>query len=273
MVWTITPRQVTNWDPSYTTTALWLDAGMGSTLFDSNTGGSQSVNGGVVGRWEDRSGNGRHVTQSTNANRPLLVANGLNNTNVVDFDGSNDKLISAATLGDLLTNARATSWFAVAIAETIDTNFSTGAAYQNEAILGDSQAYFALTLRNNTTNGFLVQAYDTGERNASVAYSANNWAIFEGSLGGGLLRARLNGGTEATTAFGINSRLTGVFQVGAQWTGSTNYLDGKVAEVIVYKDYAPVDIRQKTEGYLAHKWGLTANLPGDHPFKINPPAP
>ena len=25
------------------------------------------------------------------------------------------------------------------------------------------------------------------------------------------------------------------------------------------------------EGYLAHKWGLTANLPGDHPYKANEP--
>jgi hypothetical protein len=29
--------------------------------------------------------------------------------------------------------------------------------------------------------------------------------------------------------------------------------------------------RQKLEGYLAHKWGLKANLPVDHPFKSTPP--
>ena len=28
---------------------------------------------------------------------------------------------------------------------------------------------------------------------------------------------------------------------------------------------------EKIEGYLAHKWGLTANLPADHPYKINAP--
>jgi hypothetical protein len=31
--------------------------------------------------------------------------------------------------------------------------------------------------------------------------------------------------------------------------------------------------RQRIEGYLAHKWGLTANLPADHPYKTVPPAP
>ena len=29
--------------------------------------------------------------------------------------------------------------------------------------------------------------------------------------------------------------------------------------------------RQKIEGYLAHKWGLAANLPADHPYKTEAP--
>jgi len=29
--------------------------------------------------------------------------------------------------------------------------------------------------------------------------------------------------------------------------------------------------RQKVEGYLAHKWGLEANLPSDHPYKSTAP--
>lgn len=29
--------------------------------------------------------------------------------------------------------------------------------------------------------------------------------------------------------------------------------------------------RQRLEGYLAHRWGLTGNLPGGHPYKTTPP--
>ena len=29
--------------------------------------------------------------------------------------------------------------------------------------------------------------------------------------------------------------------------------------------------RQRIEGYLAHTWGLTANLPAGHPYKAAPP--
>ena len=43
--------------------------------------------------------------------------------------------------------------------------------------------------------------------------------------------------------------------------------DGRIGELIVLNSTA-VDDRQKLEGYLAHKWGLTAKLPTDHPIQI-----
>ena len=33
----------------------------------------------------------------------------------------------------------------------------------------------------------------------------------------------------------------------------------------------PDATRQKVEGYLAHKWGLSGNLPSNHPYKIGHP--
>ena len=54
--------------------------------------------------------------------------------------------------------------------------------------------------------------------------------------------------------------------------------DGKLGELIVLED-ATEESRQKFEGYLAHKWGLTDKLPNDHPYKsefnptYNPPTP
>jgi len=53
-------------------------------------------------------------------------------------------------------------------------------------------------------------------------------------------------------------------------------LDGQVAEFFVVgalPGTGGTDITdfQKAEGYLAHKWGLTANLPVDHPYKSSAP--
>lgn len=40
---------------------------------------------------------------------------------------------------------------------------------------------------------------------------------------------------------------------------------------IVFIQEASVDTKSLVEGYLAHKWGLIANLPIDHPYKNTPP--
>ena len=50
-----------------------------------------------------------------------------------------------------------------------------------------------------------------------------------------------------------------------------NNLSGEIAEILVLPAKATVDTRQRIEGYLAHKWGLTANLPADHPYKSAAP--
>jgi hypothetical protein len=44
-----------------------------------------------------------------------------------------------------------------------------------------------------------------------------------------------------------------------------------VGEMIICGTALSTDDRQKLEGYLAWKWGLAANLPADHPYKLNPP--
>jgi hypothetical protein len=43
-------------------------------------------------------------------------------------------------------------------------------------------------------------------------------------------------------------------------------LNGKIGEIVVMDSVSSTD-REKMEGYLAHKWGLTSNLPSDHPYK------
>ena len=40
-----------------------------------------------------------------------------------------------------------------------------------------------------------------------------------------------------------------------------------IAEIILLSSPPSVSDRQKIEGYLAHKWGFTAKLPAEHPYK------
>jgi hypothetical protein len=76
---------------------LWLDSSDASTLFNATTGGSLVAADGGVARWEDKSGNARHATQSTAANRPARKTAIQGGRDVLRFDGSNDFMSVASS--------------------------------------------------------------------------------------------------------------------------------------------------------------------------------
>ena len=51
-----------------------------------------------------------------------------------------------------------------------------------------------------------------------------------------------------------------------------NDLIGHIAEVVAYDRGLSDGVRQKLEGYLAHKWGLESRLPSTHSYKATKPA-
>ncbi|MFM6277302.1 MAG: hypothetical protein ACKN9K_03145, partial [Dolichospermum sp.] len=59
--------------------------------------------------------------------------------------------------------------------------------------------------------------------------------------------------------------------IGAIQSVNTHFWFGIVAEIIIVNSAVTTTVRQLIEGYLAWKWGLTANLLNNHPFKFNPP--
>ena len=50
-----------------------------------------------------------------------------------------------------------------------------------------------------------------------------------------------------------------------------NFFEGELAELIFFNKVVGETERQKLEGYFAHKYSLTANLPSDHPYKSTVP--
>lgn len=51
---------------------------------------------------------------------------------------------------------------------------------------------------------------------------------------------------------------------------SDAFIAGKFGAALVLSS-VDAETRQKAEGCLAHQWGITANLPSDHPYKTNAP--
>lgn len=243
---------------------LWLDATTG--LFDATSGGSAvTADASAVARWEDQSGNARHFTQSTSNDRPTLRTSVLNSINIIRFDGSNDKLVGS-NLSQFIT-ASAYSIFVVGKATSVATNQSF--SYLNAALYGDLGGYASIYFRSSGLVG--AYNYDGADKTATRPYTANTNAVFYSELSAGSIRCRLNGGTAAATASGNTQNLANVLQIGRQFNSNNYCLNGDIAEVIFFNAALTATNREKIEGYLAHRWGLTAGLPVAHPHKTAAP--
>jgi hypothetical protein len=251
MSWVITGSQKVNWDPSLITTALWLDAADANTINES---------GGVVSQWNDKSGNGRNVTQTTEANRPSVSIAALNAKNTITFDGSNDSLAGPSmTFGDY-------SLFLVCTPSS-GTNDYIWQSY------GLNPMQIAIISKFSGISYELFAGGTTPNR-VTLSSSGSGFNIITHSRSSSSLTAKFNGGSEVGPLINFTTgNLTSTFRLGSALSGTVDNAACSMAEVIMTSAAASNDARQKVEGYLAHKWGLTANLPSDHPYKVNPPAP
>jgi hypothetical protein len=263
MSWTITPR-FTQWTPANITTALWLDAADASTI---------TTVSGAVSQWNDKSGNSRNVTQATAANRPIYTAAGQNSRNVITFDGSNDvlSLASNLSLGTQHTILIAAQYAGGSTLPTTTAGelFGSGATEYTALAYGNWTTFFSnerLVYNTESTgnNGYGITSDRSSQILASLSFNQSG-TLFRGRFNGASDFAAVNSnGGFSSTNYPKNIKNIG---------GGVATFNGPIFEIIVTASYESLDNVQKLEGYLAHKWGLTANLPADHPYKVNPPAP
>jgi hypothetical protein len=247
------------WTPALVLPAVWLDAADLSTI-TIETG---------VSEWRDKSGNGSHATQATAANQPVYSQTGFFGLPGITFDGLNDQLDISTTRMQNTTHG--VFWV------FIRRGAGTGDAYKpsvgvltsgtdrgtlhyvkNGNNLGASYPYFG---------GPSIFSYDLSSGTAYNNTTAQAMAFQSNVTGWGVWR---NGSLEGTTN-GIaapNTTNTG-FILASQNT--PNRKSNITMTEFILLETTDNRRRQTVEGYLAHKWGLTANLPAAHPFKNRPP--
>ncbi len=227
----------------------WWDASDQDTLFDATSGGSLVAADGGVARLEDKSGNGRHFTQSSSGSRPIRKTGVRNSLDVLRFDGSDDVMDSSTSFGTLFTSTQ-TTCFIVAKA----TNAGTNDSFQpfNSMVLSDTnagQGFFAVR-SNNTARSF---GYDGDYSDASVAYTIGDWVLFSTWHDGTDLNVSLNSGTAVSTNLDTRTSL-GTMRLGANYANIR--FDGDVAEVITYNQTLPENDRENVQSHLISKWGI-----------------
>jgi hypothetical protein len=247
------------WTPSRITTDLWFDAADASTI---------TLNGSTVSQWNDKSGNSRNISQVTTANQPTYSSV---NSEIV-FDGTND-ILSNASVG-------AADLVSVTIITVMKMNSGGGT---EDVLMGIGETGSVGRIRtfyrgpSQTTVGFAGWAADVGTSTHSWDIGGG-YHIFSGwntALGASSnVRLSRDGVTPTvhSTSGSLVASVNG-FSVGSL-RGSLvgNYYSAiSVKEIVVLYSAVTDTNRQLIEGYLAHKWGLSANLPSDHPYKSSAP--
>jgi len=228
-----------SWTPAAVPTALWLDASDASSL---------TLSGSNVDQWRDKSGNAKHANAITAA--PTYDATGLNGQPALVFT-PNQFL-------DLVSVASTESMTVLMVINRPDTSsrvIPLASASGIAALYWDTPGAFYTYLPDIGAHSFTQSV--SGDFLVSVQRDASNVTAYRGgSIVGSPIAAAANSGN-----FDRIGTWSGIFTTGA------------VAEVVVFANDATTDTRQRAEGYAAHKWGLTASLPVDHPYKSSPPAP
>ena len=246
------------WTPAELTTAVWLDAADAATI---------TLNGSSVSQWSDKSGNSYHATQSSFSSQPVYTAAGQAGKAILAFDGSNDFFnfasgISPRTIIAVAKTSVSGSYKTIAGAiATSGLSSQTDAYYFQFNNPANITAFGRATVTDSNTSTNLLSLAGTA--------TTGEYFILAGKQEGQQITSWFNGvqGSVDTDASALKGVGNGVIGAGYYNRNVGDYWQGTIAEVIICANaQADQDIR-RLEGYLAHKWGLTANLPSDHPYK------
>jgi hypothetical protein len=227
---------------------LWLDAADRTTLTFSGTD---------VIRWTDKTSN-----RYTFSNSGTIRTTTLNARNVIAMDVGQEMLTSSFPW-----RTRFTQFFVLSGNSGFLFSSWSGSFYRNLMYTGNGPYYLI-------GGGFGAYLSNT----SGVLHTQNSYYI---------LTSGYNGGSNIIPFAQNGSNRTGILYSGIPQSDTTytdaTYINGNaeattwgsnnVAELIHYNESLSQTQSQQVEGYLAWKWGLQANLPNDHPFKLFPPSP
>ncbi|HEY3416195.1 MAG TPA: Ig-like domain-containing protein, partial [Armatimonadota bacterium] len=236
-----------NPQPATTNLTLWLKADTGITK-DANN---------VVSAWADQSGQGHNLSQGTANNRPVYRENILNGLPVVRFDGSNDTLASAA-----VTFNQQHTIFAVTRMQSIPLNANGFVFSYASTVDGSSDTEMGVFYWSGTYQYDFRPRYPGLDpwAQTNMAFSPPKTSSFLMSLakGSSVVRCFVNGtqvGPNLTgaTTFSTTNRC---FRLGEHGYWG-QYLNGDIAEVLVYDAELSDTDRQAVEAYLTAKYAIS----------------
>ena len=259
-----------NWDPTASiTTRYHIDASDTSTY---------TLSANVLSSVTDKSGN-FSITVGGNPQRLTAALNGLN---VWDFNGNYD----LTTTGEgAVTDVSGNHWaIGVFLADTVNDTQDSFYSFTNNTVSASSKRGYAVSAGNASAfDGELDLDALSSDR---ISSTIGNLEAFDSAVSldafhivgtifnktGNQISVRVDGSNAFTPVNDYDNAINTNQDIRVMRNRANERLDGQLAEFFVVgalPGTGGTDITdfQKAEGYLAHKWGLTGNLPSDHPFK------
>ena len=228
--------------------ALWLDAADSSSV---------TLSGSSVTSWRDKSGNGGNATATGTITNPVSI-NGLK---AMSYSGAT----STYFLGAVTNTGSALSTFSVFIMNSTSYAAARIVSLAKPTVFDyNSTLYAAPILRRGTVLGAYRNNVDATVNGYTFGTACVVSSIYTGATSTIYLNGTAGTGLASTGNFGYTN-----YEIGGSFgEESVANLNGVVGEVILYNGGLSNAQRQQVEGYLAAKWGLTANLPATHPYKL-----
>jgi uncharacterized repeat protein (TIGR02543 family) len=231
-----------SWTPAETSPLAWYDANdFGTITKDGNN---------KVSAWADKSTNGNDATQSAGGPPTYTASDAtVHNMPSIGDSGTSGK-IGLVTPSLTAKHVYVVTYYKDGIDASFDgysTLFSgTGSYGQYRVMANQNTADFIGTSNFNDSGTY---------KNGSMTSSLTGVLPMPASL----------------FKFKSSAARAQVYGLGFNQAETARDWQGAYCEWIFTDGSEDLETEQKIEGYLAHKWGLQGNLPGDHPHKAAAP--
>ena len=240
------------WTPAQLNSSLlklWLDANDESTITKDGSN--------YVSQWADKSGNGNHATQGTGNLQPV------HDTTLNSLNFNYDRL---EIVGKPLIQA------AIFVLRNVDrgNNSANTMPIMGSAIESFGGRWYTLIGRGTSTYTTRLQLNRAGKA------SVNGSDLFPSGS------ATQNQEVTGFVPFPNRNEADCLYhEYSTQWDRGLGRICGfddnawnaktDIHEALIFATTPTLEVRQRCEGYLAHKWSFTDKLPSDHPYKTSPP--
>jgi hypothetical protein len=201
---------------------------------------SRIARNGFVETWYDQSGNGNDATQGTAGNQPSIVLNGGINTDGLNFDGSDDVLVSTS--------------FSATQPITTSAVFKSSNTSDSQTVIGGISSNYIIHRAGGAATaglnaGTLLAPFSsiTSKQLMTTLASGTSSTVAQN----GVISSTGDAGTNNQTDLGIGSNGNG----GTAGSGSAKF-DGNIEEVIIF-DADKTSDRTEIERDIANFYNIT----------------